>query len=141
MKKFRTSMFGFNKQEVRDFVKEYTKEYENMLNKLKQQDLELENLKTNLTKYQNLEETLNKTIFIAEDTSNQIKRMAREEGKNIVEEAKRNGSRIINDALIKANEIERDAEELQRRVVNFKRKFKQAIETEVEVINEIAEKY
>lgn len=141
MKKFRTSMFGFNKQEVRDFVKEYTKEYENMLNKLKQQDLELENLKTNLTKYQNLEETLNKTIFIVEDTSNQIKRMAREEGKNIVEEAKRNGSRIINDALIKANEIERDAEELQRRVVNFKRKFKQAIETEVEVINEIAEKY
>lgn len=141
MKKFSTSMFGFNKSEVREFVKEYTQEYESMLNKLKNQDLEIENLKTNLTRYQNLEETLNKTILIAEDTSSQIKRMAREEGKNIVDEAKRNGSRIINDALIKANEIERDAEELQRRVVNFKRKFKQAIETEVEVINEIADKY
>lgn len=134
-------MFGFNKSEVREFVKEYTQEYESMLNKLKNQDIEIENLKTNLTRYQNLEETLNKTILIAEDTSSQIKRMAREEGKNIVDEAKRNGSRIINDALIKANEIERDAEELQRRVVNFKRKFKQAIETEVEVINEIADKY
>ncbi len=141
MKKFSTSLFGFNKEEVRDFVKEYTTEYESLLNKLKTQDKELENLKSNLTKYQNLEDTLNKTILIAEDTSNQIKRLAREEGKNIVEEAKKNGSRIINDALIKANEIEHDAEELQRRVVNFKRKFKQAIETEVEVINEIAEKY
>ncbi len=141
MKKFSTSLFGFNKEEVKEFVKEYTTEYENLLNKLKNQDMELENLKTSLTKYQNLEDTLNKTILIAEDTSSQIKKLAREEGKNIVEEAKKNGSRIINDALIKANEIERDAEELQRRVVNFKRKFKQAIETEVEVINEIAEKY
>lgn len=141
MKKFSTGFFGFNKKEVKEFVKEYTTEYENMLNKLKAQDIEIENLKTNLKKYQNLEETLNKTILIAEDTSAQIKKLAREEGKNIVDEAKRNGSRIINDALIKANEIERDAEELQRRVVNFKRKFKQAIETEVEVINEIADKY
>ena len=141
MKKFSTSLFGFNKPEVRDFVKEYTLEYENMLNKLKNQDLEIEKLKTSLTKYQNLEETLNKTILIAEDTSSQIKRLAREEGKNIVDEAKKNGSRIINDALIKANEIERDVEELQRRVVNFKRKFQQAIETEIEVINEMADKY
>lgn len=141
MKKFTTSFRGFNKEEVRSFVAEYTKEYESMLNKLKAQDIEIDNLKKSLAKYENLEETLNKTILIAEDTSNQIKRLAREEGKNIVEEAKRNGSRIINDALIKASEIEHDATELQRRVVNFKRKFKQAIETEVEVIDEIAEKY
>ncbi len=141
MKKFSTSVLGFNKEEVRDFIKEYTLEYENLLNKLKQQDIEIEELKNNMIKYQNLEETLNKTILIAEDTSNQIKRLAREEGKGIIEEAKKNGSRIINDALIKATEIERDAEELQRRVVNFKRKFQQAIETEIEVINEIADKY
>lgn len=141
MKKFSTGLLGFNKYEVREFVKEYTIEYENLLNKLKTQDIEIENLKMNLSKYKSLEETLNKTILIAEDTSNQIKRMAREEGKNIVEEAKKNGSRIINDALVKASEIEKDAEELKRRVVNFKRKFKQAIETEVEVIDEISERY
>ncbi len=141
MKKFRTSVFGYSKEEVRNFVREYTIEYENLVNKLKKQDLEIENLKMNLTKYQNLEDTLNKTILIAEDTSNQIKRVAREEGKSIVDEAKKNGSRIINDALIRANEIEKDALELQRRVVAFKRKFKQAIESEMDVIDEIAEKY
>ena len=76
MKKFRTSVFGYSKEEVRNFVREYTIEYENLVNKLKKQDLEIENLKMNLTKYQNLEDTLNKTILIAEDTSNQIKRVA-----------------------------------------------------------------
>ncbi len=141
MKKFKTSFMGFDKQEVKDFVHEYTVEYENLVNKLKNQDFEIENLKASLAKYQNLEETLNKTILIAEDTSNQIKRIAREESKNIVDEAKKNGSRIINDALIRASEIEHDAEELKRRVIAFKRKFKQAIENEIEVIDEIADKY
>jgi len=141
MKKFSTSLNGYNKQEVNEFVARVAKEYESMLNKLKAQDLEIEKLQENLVKYQNLETTLNKTILIAEDTSNQIKRMARDEGRAIIEEAKRNASRIVNDALIKNEEIEKNAEELRRRVVAFKRKFKQAIETEVEVINEIADEY
>lgn len=141
MKKFSTAFNGYNKQEVNQFVATVAKEYESMLNKLKEQDEELEKLKSSLTRYQDLEATLNKTILIAEDTSNQIKRMARDESKGIIEEAKRNASRIINDALLKNEEIEKNAEELRRRVVAFKRKFKQAIETEVEVIDEIADDY
>ena len=141
MKKFSTSFNGYNKLEVNQFVANVAKEYESMLNKLKAQDEEIDKLKASLIKYQDLETTLNKTILIAEDTSNQIKRMAREESKGIVEEAKRNASRIVNDALLKYQSIEKDADELQRRVVQFKRKFKQAIETEIEVINEIADDY
>lgn len=141
MKKFSTTFNGYNKQEVNQFVASVAKEYESMLNKLKEQDEEIEKLKSSLTRYQDLEATLNKTILIAEDTSNQIKRMARDESKSIIEEAKRNASRIINDALLKNEEIEKNALELRRRVVSFKRKFKQAIETEVEVIDEIADDY
>lgn len=141
MKKFSTSFNGYNKQEVNQFVASVAKEYESMLNKLKEQDEELEKLKTSITRYQDLETTLNKTILIAEDTSNQIKRMARDESRGIIEEAKRNASRIINDALLKNEEIEKNAMELQHRVVMFKRKYKQAIETELEVIEEIADEY
>jgi cell division initiation protein len=141
MKKFTTSFNGYNKEEVNNFVATVAKEYETMLEKLKLQDEEINNLKGNLVRYQDLEQTLNKTILMAEDTSNQIKRMARDEGKTIVDEAKRNASRIVNDALQRCEELERDAEELRRRVITFKRKFKQAIEAEVEVIDEIADKY
>ena len=112
-----------------------------MLNKLKTQDEEVERLKENLVKYQNMESTLNKAIMIAEDTSNQIKRIARDEGRSIVEAAKRDASRIVNDALTKTEEIERDAEELRRRVIIFKRKFRTAIEAELEAIDEIDDKY
>lgn len=141
MKKFSNSFNGYNKEEVNQFVATVAKEYESMLNKLKERDLEIEKLKTSLVKYQNIEDTLNKTILIAEDTSSQIKRMAREEYKGILDEAKKNASRIINDALVKAQKYESDAEELRKRVVVFKRKFKQAIENEAEAIEDIAEDY
>ncbi len=141
MKRFSNSFNGYNKEEVNSFVATVAKEYESMLNKLKAQDLEIEKLNSNLEKYQNLEDTLNKTILVAEDASTQIKRMARDESKGIIDEAKKNASRIINDALIKAQKYETDAEELRKRVVAFKKKYKQAIESEIEAIEEIAEDY
>ncbi len=141
MKRFSNSFNGYNKEEVNSFVATVAKEYESMLNKLKAQDLEIEKLNSNLEKYQNLEDTLNKTILVAEDASTQIKRMARDESKGIIDEAKKNASRIINDALIKAQKYETDAEELRKRVVAFKKKYKQAMESEIEAIEEIAEDY
>ncbi|MCI9279657.1 MAG: DivIVA domain-containing protein [Bacilli bacterium] len=141
MKKFSNSFNGYNKDEVNSFVATVAKEYESMLNKLKAQDLEIEKLNSNLEKYQNLEDTLNKTILVAEDASTQIKRMARDESKGIIDEAKKNASRIINDALVKAQKYETDAEELRKRVVSFKKKYKQAMESEIEAIEEIAEDY
>ena len=141
MKKFSTSIYGYNKQEVNNFIENIAKEYESILNKLKAQDQEMENLKNNLVKYQNLESTLNKTILMAEDTSNQIKKLAREESKGIIDDAKRNASRLVNDALARCEEIEKDAENLRYRVVNFKRKFKSAIENELEAIEDIEDKY
>ena len=141
MRKFNNSFGGYNKQEVNQFVATVAKEYEEMLNKLKKQDEELLTLRRSLEKYQNIEATVNRTILIAEDTSNQMKKLAREESKGIIDDAKRNASRIVNDALIKAEKMEADAEALRRQVINFKRKFKQAVENELEVIDEIAENF
>lgn len=141
MKKFKTSFSGYSKDEVNQFVATVSKEYESMLNKLKAQDEELIGLRRSLEKYQNIEATLNKTILIAEDTSNQMKKLAREESKGIIDDAKRNASRIVNDALLKAEKMESDAEALRRQVINFKRKFRQAVEAELEAVEEIAEKF
>ena len=137
MKKFSKSFNGYSKSEVNEFVARVTKEYENMLDSLKERDRENKTLKEKLLQYQNMENTLNRALLVAEDASNQIKRMARDESKSIVEDAKRNASRIVNDALIKAQKLESDAEELRRRIVVFKKRFRAAVETELEAIEQI----
>ena len=141
MKKFSTSFNGYNKSEVNSFVKDVAKEYESMLNNLKKRDEEIASLKQKLLQYQNMENTLNKALLIAEDTSSQIKKVARDESKAIIDEAKRNASRIVNDALLKAEKLEADGENLRKRIVIFKRKFKSIIETELETIDSIDEDY
>lgn len=141
MKKFGTSFNGYNKQEVNNFVRDVTKEYENMLQNLKARDQEIEALKQKLIQYQNMETTLNRALLVAEDASSQIKRMARDESKGIVEDAKRNASRIVNEALMRATKMQEEAENLKRRIIVFKRKFRQAIELELENIEEINEDY
>ena len=141
MKKFNTSINGYQKNEVNNFVNEVAKEYESMLNNLKTKDQEIESLKQELERFRNMENTLNRAILVAEEASNNIKNVARDEYKGIVEDAKRNASRIVNDALIKAEKIEQEAQTLRRRVIIFKRRFKQAVEEQLEVIEHIDENY
>lgn len=141
MRKFNVSLNGYNKLEVNNFVNEVTSEYESMLSKLKKQDEEIARLKNDLEKYKNMESTLNRAIFIAEDASNQIKRVARDEAKGVLEDAKRNASRIVNDALIKADKIENDAETLKRRVVIFKKRLRSVVDEQIEFIDSINDDY
>ena len=132
---------GYDKAEVNRFVNEVTTEYENMLNKLKQRDQDIESLKKELVKYENLESTLNKTILAAEEVSNNMRSVARSESKSILDEARKNASRILNDALMKAEKAQNDADMLKRRVINFKRRFRQAVENELNVIDSLDEDY
>ena len=76
MKKFGTSINGYTKEDVNQFVAEVTKEYESMLEKLKSRDKELETVKKQIKQYKDIETTLNKAILVAEDSSNQIKKIA-----------------------------------------------------------------
>lgn len=141
MKKFSTSIYGYSKSEVNAFVAEVAKEYESMLNSLKKRDTEITALKQKLIQYQNMENTLNKALLVAEDASNQIKRMARDESKAIVDEARRNASRIVNEALLRAEKLEQDGETLRQRISAFKRRFKAIVETELDAIEQIDEDY
>ena len=134
MKKFSTSLGGYDKNEVNKFVLDVTKNYEDLLNKLKNADAEIQRLEDDLVKYKNIESTLNKAIVIANDTAHQIKKTSTEEAQAIINDARRNASRIINDALIKAEKAENDAQTLKRRVEIYKRKITQAIEEQKELI-------
>ncbi len=134
MRKFNTSFPGYNKGEVNSFVNNVTVEYESMLNNLKSKDREIESLKKELSHYKELESTLNRAILIAEESSQNIKKTAFDESKIIIENAKKNASRIINNSLIKAEKVQNAADDLKRQVAQYKRKYKDILENQLEEI-------
>ena len=134
--KFSTSIQGYKKEEVNDFVKEVTKEYENMLQKLKNSCEIIESLRKELKHYKDIEATLNRAILVAEESTSNIKKAAYDESKVIVEDAKRNATKVINNALIKAERIEAEAESLRRKVLVYKRRFKELVEDQLDEIEQ-----
>ena len=139
MKKFNTSFNGYNKNEVNNFVMEVTSNYEELLNRLKIADKEIEALNSSLKKYKDLETTLNRAIIVANDTARTLRKTSQDEAKNIIEDARKNASRIVNDALIKAEKAENDAKELKRRIEIYKKRVSTVIDEQKEIIESIGE--
>lgn len=140
MRKFRTSFSGYNKDDVNEFVSEVIREYESILQKLRNSTKEMELLNRELEKYKNLEKTMNDTILVAQEVSANAQKAAIAEGKLIVEDAKNNASKIVNNSLIKAQNIEREAEELKRKVISYKRRFIALVESQLDDINKYDER-
>lgn len=135
--KFDTVFRGYSKEQVEKYFDNVIKEYEHLLEKKKLADQEIEELKSKLNHYENIEDTLNHAIMTAETAGDQIKSAARCEAESLINEAKRNANRIINDALLKAEKAQDTATQLKRNVNVFKRRLKAIIENQLEVIEEI----
>ena len=94
-------------------------------------------MKKELEHYKSIESTLNRAILIAEESSQNIKKTAFDESKVIIEDAKRNASRIINNALIKAEKVEMEANNLKRQVAQYKRRYKNILEEQLDQIERL----
>ena len=137
MEKFSYETNGYNRREVNQFVQDVITQTEGIITRCKEQSEEINRLRSELLHYQNLEDTLKRSILKAEQTGDQIKKMAREESNLVVSDAKNNANRIVNEALLKAEKIENHAEILEKNRKIFKRKVKIIMEQQMAVIDEI----
>ncbi len=146
MEKFSRTLRGYNPDEVNRFLDKIINQVETIVNESKQKDLkiaqleklELENesLKQKLAQYERMEATLNKAIVMAQKTSEQIKMAAHDESELLLDEAKKNANRIVNEALLRAEKTEHEANLLRRNINIFKRRVKDIVEAQLEVVNE-----
>lgn len=137
MEKFNTTFSGYKKEEVNKFIDDVIKQVESMINNMKSKDLEIEKLKTELEHYKSLESTFNRALLVAEDAGQQIRNSARSESIQLIEDAKRNADRIINSALLEADTARRDAERLRRNVIAFKRRLRDILEAQMDLVDDI----
>ena len=146
MEKFNRTLRGYDPVEVNQFLDQVIKKVENMVAELNKRNEEIrirderiKFLKQKLEQYRRTEETLNKAIIMAQKTSDQMRMAAHKESETIVDNAKKNATRIVNDALLRAEKTEDSAATLRRNVHTFKRRLKNIVEAQLEVIDEIDE--
>ena len=84
-----------------------------------------------------MESSLNKAILMAQKTSDSLKLAAHKESEIMLDDAKKNASRIVNEALIRAEKIENDAMMMKRNITVLKRRLKNIVESQLEIIDDI----
>ena len=99
MRKFDKSLYGYNVNEVNAFVADVVNNVDDMITKMKQKDMEIDRLTKELEHYKKMDETINRAVLIAEESSQKYQNQSISESDLIITEAKKNANRIINDAL------------------------------------------
>lgn len=137
MRKFDTVFHGYDKSQVQKCIDDIINNYEVLLNKSKKTEEQNRLLREKIQYYERIEDSMNRAIFTAETAGDQIKSSARKEADALITEARHNASRIINDALLKAEKAQNHADQLKRNTNVLKRRLRQIIENQLEVIEEI----
>lgn len=166
MEKFNRTLRGYDPVEVNQFLDEVIKKVENMVVELNRKNeeirlrdekikaltqeltnstgnksLEQENklLREKLEQYRRTEDTLRGAIMMAQKTSDGMRLAAHKECETIIDNAKKNANRIVNEALLNAERTEESATTLRRNIHTFKRRLRNIVEAQLEVIDEIDE--
>ncbi len=87
--------------------------------KKKEVDKQLEMSLEQARYFSSLEETLQKSIVVAQEAADEVRRNSQKEAKLIVKEAEKNADRIINEALTKARKVTIEIDELKKTIKGF----------------------
>ncbi|BAQ10444.1 diviva family protein [Bacillus sp. OxB-1] len=133
-KEFGRGFRGYDEDEVNEFLEQLVKDYENILDENRQLKEKLKQSQEQISHFNAIEETLQKSILIAQEAAEDVRRNSMKESKLIVKEAEKNADRIINEALSRARKISIEVEDLKKQSKVFRNRFKMLIEAQLDLI-------
>ncbi len=133
-KEFSKGFRGYDEDEVNEFLDQIIKDYELILREKKELEQKLNEVDDRLGHFNNIEGTLNKSIIIAQEAAEEVKRNAQKEAKLIIKEAEKNADRIVNDSLSKARKLALEIEDLKKQSKVFRIRFKMLVEAQLDLL-------
>ena len=134
-KEFTRGFRGYDEDEVNDFLDHVIKDYEKVIREKKALEDKLYEMEEKLSHFTNIEETLNRSILVAQESADEVKSNANKEAKLIIKEAEKNADRIINDALAKSRSTAMEVEELKKQAKVFRTRLKMLVEAQLDIID------
>jgi cell division initiation protein len=135
-KEFSRRLRGYDEDEVNEFLDQVIKDYEALIRENKELQEQVAALQEKLAHFANIEETLSKTIIIAQEAADEVKGNSKKEAQLIIKEAEKNADRIINEALAKSRKIALEIEELRKQASIYRTRFRTLLEAQIEMLKD-----
>jgi len=133
-KEFKRGFRGYDEDEVNEFLDLVIKEFEILIREKKELEEKIAQTSEKLGHFTNIEESLSKTIIVAQETADEVKANAKKEAQLIVKEAEKNADRIINEALAKSRSIAIEVEELKKQASIYRTRFRTLLQAQLEML-------
>jgi len=133
-KEFSRGFRGYDEDEVNEFLDQIIKDFEFIIREKKELEDKLSSMTERLGHFNTIEDTLHKSIVVAQEAAEEVRGNAQKEAKLIIREAEKNADRIVNESLSKARKVAIEIEELKKQSKVFRTRFKMLIEAQLDLI-------
>ncbi len=135
-KEFSRRLRGYDEDEVNEFLDQVIKDYEIVIRENKDMHNQLLTIQERLDHFVNIEESLSKTIIVAQEAADDVKSNSKKESQLIIKEAEKNADRIINEALSKSRRVAIETEELRKQASIYRTRFRTLLEAQLELLSQ-----
>ncbi|WP_219836371.1 DivIVA domain-containing protein [Paenibacillus sp. R14(2021)] len=134
-KEFGRRLRGYDEDEVNEFLDQVIKDYEALIRENKEIQNQALALQEKLNHFATIEETLSKTIIVAQEAADEVRSNAKKEAQLIVKEAEKNADRIINESLSKSRKVALEVEELKKQASIYRARFRTLVEAQLDLLS------
>lgn len=144
-KEFHVKLRGYDQDEVNDFLDQIIKDYEMTLQENEKLTSSLEQSDEKLKYFNDLKDSLNQSIIVAQEAADKVKansqreadiiqREAQKEGQDAIDQANEKARHIIEQASRKATQLALETDGLRKQARIFRQKLQVMMESQLEVV-------
>lgn len=134
---FKKTFMGYSEDEVNEVLDKVIEDYNGYIRENIELKDKLAVLNDGMQHYKNIEESLQNTLLVAQQTSEEIKKNAYAKSETIIKEAELKAQKIISDANQEVLKIKFEYEEMRKRLHIFKSKSETLLLSQLEVLKQM----
>jgi cell division initiation protein len=134
---FKKAMRGYSEQEVNEVLDKIIDDYSAYIHENIELKDRLAVLNEGIQHYKNIEESLQNTLLVAQQTGEDIKKAAYEKAEIIVKEAELKAKMIINEANDEIIKSKRELDDLKKNMRIYKNKVESLLMSQLEMIKDM----
>ncbi|HYF76329.1 MAG TPA: DivIVA domain-containing protein [Symbiobacteriaceae bacterium] len=126
---------GLDKDAVDEFLDQVVVELDRLIKENDRLKIQIQELDGKLEQYRTLEETINRTLIVAQETAEEVKASAKKNADLIIQEARLQAERIIETGQVKARRIMEENADLVRASNVLRTQVKSLLQAQLEAID------
>lgn len=137
-KKFGKQMMnGYSVEEVDDFLDDLTVDYSKNYKEISELRSKVDELNASLTHYKTIETTLQNTLLMAQETSEEVKNVAKQKSEQIITDARAAAEKQVNELNNEILTKQKSLDDIKKQFDIYKAKMESLLISQLELLKEV----